>query len=628
MSDQIVGSQMSLQRRLALTIFFILVVVAFIIVVLFPYLQQRQMHRDLEKKARTIAEVATGSLTLWMGVRIRREASVEGTLTALLNSEDILFAGVYDEDGTLFASNVSEKSDFSSMRKVVEDSRFSSELAFKDAAAEVEEGAEAENRAQVEDVDSVLVVMAPIAPSVDSRDSDVKVERAGSLVLVFSQHELRQEVATSRILAAIIGVVLVLAGLVGSIYLARRFVSSINVAVGVASELAEGDLTTRITYDRSDEIGQFLHAVERMVQGLRSIVVRIREASESVNQSAAEITASAAHISEGAESQSSATEETSATMVEIATQITQLSGNAENLAAQVEETAALIEQMDATLRQTASNGDALLNSVDETAERLKEMTTSIEMVARRVRSVDEVSQRSVADVKEGGARLGTAIHGIGNRSQQISKVVRVIQEIADQTNLLALNAAIEAARAGEAGRGFGVVAEEVKRLAESASQGTQEIEELVNAMQQDSTETVALAEEVLAGIGSSIERTAELIGETARTTEEQAAVTDHLLGTAGVMADFARQIAAAAGENANAARSITDSTRTMSDLTQQMLSATVEQRKGGEMVVDAVDSIAAVARQHLTAVEEMARSVTHLKAQAESLKNEVQSFKV
>ena len=137
--------------------------------------------------------------------------------------------------------------------------------------------------------------------------------------------------------------------------------------------------------------------------------------------------------------------------------------------------------------------------------------------------MDQVSRQSVAETRGNGERLQESIGSIGQRSDEIGKIVKVIEGIADQTNLLALNAAIEAARAGEAGKGFAVVADEVRRLAERSVHATQEIGGVIETVQKDTKRAVTLIEHVLAGIVESIDKTSGLVAEAARAADEQAA---------------------------------------------------------------------------------------------------------
>ena len=117
----------------------------------------------------------------------------------------------------------------------------------------------------------------------------------------------------------------------------------------------------------------------------------------------------------------------------------------------------------------------LIRAVEEATGTLGTMIENVGAIAARIHQVDQVSQQSVAETRDNGERLQESIASIGQRSDEIGKIVKVIEGIADQTNLLALNAAIEAARAGDAGKGFAVVADEVRRLAERSVTATQEI---------------------------------------------------------------------------------------------------------------------------------------------------------
>ena len=301
----------------------------------------------------------------------------------------------------------------------------------------------------------------------------------------------------------------------------RSITVPLSRAVSCANALAAQNLTIEIPMGAEDEPGQLLAAMRIMATNLRSTISAIVSSSRTVAAASERISASASQLAKGAETQSTATEETSSSMAEIAVQIQQLAKTAVSLAASVEQTTAAIQKMDQTLGRTAHNGESLTAASGETATTLNELAESVAHMAVRAREADELSKSSLTGVKSGGEMLQKSINGIGDRAQEVSKIVRVIEEIADQTNLLALNAAIEAARAGDAGRGFAVVADEVRRLAERSAGATQEISDIIDRVQKDVGGSVKLTEEVLVKMVASLDSTSKVIEDSAQTADEQ-----------------------------------------------------------------------------------------------------------
>lgn len=406
----------------------------------------------------------------------------------------------------------------------------------------------------------------------------------------------------------------------------ERMVAYFREMAGVADQIAAGDLRMEIT-PRS-EADLFGNAFQRMTGNLRKIIGDVKEAASLVASTSDEISASALQIKRGAESQSSSTEETSATMVEMASQLDSVNRSTQALAANVEETSASIEEMGTSIEEVARNSENLLSYVGETSATIEQMTASTRSVADRVRVVDEVSREAARSASEGGERLSKIVLGIGSSTKDIGKIIRMIGEFADQTNLLALNAAIEAARAGDAGRGFAVVADEVKRLAERSMSSTREITAFVESVQRDTEEAVQLSQGVLRQIVEAVNRTTDLVRDVNTAMQEQSSGAAQILKTSSTMQGVTQQLAAAAREQADGARQIMKSVEAMNRMTQLVADATSEQMRGGDQVVKAVDQIAQVAQQYLAATEQMSTATQSLAQESERLKTMSGVFQV
>lgn len=247
----------------------------------------------------------------------------------------------------------------------------------------------------------------------------------------------------------IASVVLLTIGL--AFLLTKSITGPISDALSVAERIASSDLSKAVEVNGTDEAGRLLKALAQMQQNLRNTIVQISDSSTQLASAAEEMTAVTEESSRGLVSQND----------------------------EVNQAATAVTEMSAAVDEVARNAE----SASQDSKRTRGFTeTGLERVAQTLKSI----QRLSGNVEQ----TSEQIQGLSNRAQDISKVVEVIRGIAEQTNLLALNAAIEAARAGEQGRGFAVVADEVRALAHRTQMSTQEIEQMIAAIQTDSENAV------------------------------------------------------------------------------------------------------------------------------------------
>jgi methyl-accepting chemotaxis protein len=440
--------------------------------------------------------------------------------------------------------------------------------------------------------------------------------------------EVRAAQRTSgRIEITVLVVSTMLVSLLGVLIL-RSLAGSLGEAAAVAERLAKGDLAVEVSDAPSTEVGQVLRALASTVAGLRRMIGAIRASSTEVAGVAEVISGSTTQIVATVEQQSASSAKTSATMRDMAGQTESLAGSIQGLTADVERAASRVTELERSVRQVSAGGERLLGSVETSGATLEDMTVSIRATAEKMHEVDRVSREAMRVAGEGGESLTAVISEIAQSSREIGKVVRIIDEIADQTNLLALNAAIEAARAGESGRGFGVVAEEVKRLAERSMTSTQEIARSVTTAQKNAAEAVALSRKVLDEILGSVTRATALVGEVHASTQGQASGVKRVLeGSDGVRA-VAEELAAIAREQAGAAREIATAIQAMSVVAGQVARATAEQRSGGAKVARSAEQIAEASAQSLEVTTQLQALAQRLANEAEQLKGLADQFRL
>ncbi len=392
--------------------------------------------------------------------------------------------------------------------------------------------------------------------------------------------------------------------------------------------VAAGDFSTRPRARGALEIRRISAAIAAMVSSLSELIGQFRDASRIVAATADEIAATSLSIRRGAEAQSRSTDESSSSVVEIANQIEHLSQNAATLASTANSTSMAIERMVGSLGVTARHGETMRQSAGETAASVTRMSESFSGIAVRIGEVDAVSADALRAARASCAELEASIGSIRGGVESIGGIVQVIEEIADQTNLLALNASIEAARAGDAGRGFSVVAEEVKRLASHAAEAAGRIGGLVETVGLDTANAVQQSTKVLVSIVSSIAGTATLLGETSEAARRDSGGALATRAKAEDLTARSEMVVEASRENTAAAVEVGAASDRVTRLSADLHRAAGEQKKGLEIVVESVESIRRIAQSNLTAVEQMSHAAGHLSSQSRRLQEQAEVFRL
>lgn len=336
--------------------------------------------------------------------------------------------------------------------------------------------------------------------------------------------------------ATIILIIVLLSALVGWL-LTRLIAPRIGVATAALERMADKDLTTHVTVTGTDEIGRLGQALNTCADSVREVLQSVAASSESLAAATSQITTAASQSAANARAQSGRTGQIAAAAEEMTATIAEISRNTENAA-------------------TASRGSAETAQLGGTV--MQSAAATMEKIAAATRSVSE------------------KITSLARRSEDIGKVVSVIQEISEQTNLLALNAAIESARAGEHGRGFAVVAGEVRRLAERTKGATEEIARTIGNIQEETRETLQVMQDSTSAVSTGIEETTNArtslnsIIQSSREVEQQiqliASAATEQTSASGEISASASEISQLSAENTKGAEEAVVGLRSIADL--------------------------------------------------------------
>lgn len=369
--------------------------------------------------------------------------------------------------------------------------------------------------------------------------ADYSGKSIGVVEVAMDNTRYREMIASTRMTAVAVAILSILGGLALAMMLARHFERRIGVVVAGMERIAQGDFSQKVELDGKDEIASLARAAEAMREGLHGMAKQVGEGAVHLS---GEVHAAAQEISAAVEGQAATSSEMSSTVAEITS---------------------TMEELLASSAQIAEHSKAVASLANQAFDDSRKGSEAMQQVLDRIHDIRTDNQLSLEEIVE-----------LGAKSKRISKVMEIINAVADQTKLIAFNAALEASSAGEAGKRFSVVAGEIRRLADSVTDSTSEIETKIVEIQDSISRLVITSEKGAAGISAGLsasantaERLKEIVNAASQTTSaaQQISLSTHQQKTAS------NQVVVALREIVSASSSTAHSITRISQVSKDML---------------------------------------------------------
>jgi len=502
------------------------------------------------------------------------------------------------------------------------------------------------------------------------------------------------------------------------VMLRKMVIKPVKSIEAAAAGIADGDLSFNVKSVGQDEIGRVsallkesLHSLERVLQRIKELSERIvivadetskesekvirgaeaeAEATSNISSAVEELNATAAQIAGNTEDLAASAQETSASIEEMASSINIVNNSIQELDGVVGSTSASIEQLSASTKEMAIHAEKLAGASEETLSAISEITATIKEVSGSAKESARLSERAMndattlgitsiaktmegmKDIQSSARDTAECISALGKRSGEIEMILDVISAVNDETELLSLNAAILAAQAGEHGRGFSVVADEIRALARRTEKSTKEIAALIEAVRREVANATSAMQKGIASVDLglrlaqgaedalkkilesskkssemtlSIERSTEeqakaanlvteaterirnMIGHIARATSEQSQGVILVTEAADRMKDLSSQVSRAMGEQAQSSKQIAQAIEIVSERSQQISMSLAEHKKGSGSILGSVEAVKDIPVENRDLALRIGKTLWNLQKDAELLNAEMERFK-
>jgi methyl-accepting chemotaxis protein len=466
-----------------------------------------------------------------------------------------------------------------------------------------------------------------------------------------------EAVGQTTMLQTVLLILAVIIGLSIAAYLARSISSGVGQMARAAEGIAAGDLAQEIDVRSNDEVGQMAVSFTRMIEYLRemastadaiaegdltriaqpksdrdvlgssfkAMTTNLRQLVYNVTESATNVAASSEQLAQAADQAGSATQQIAATIQQVAKgaqvqsvasqdadgathelsrAIDQIARGAQEQSHAIQDTTTMVDRMAAAIARVSKSSQVIVLSAGQAEEAARSGAKAVDDTIQGMNGIRETVSNSARSVKE-----------LGEYSDQIGKIVETIDDIAEQTNLLALNAAIEAARAGEHGKGFAVVADEVRKLAERSARATKEITHIIKTVQTATLEAV-----------TAMEKGAREVEDGSNLSAEAGRALKDILRAVQESNEQIHGIARAVGEMESLSTEVARSIESVSAVVEENTAATEQMAASANQMASSITSVAATSEENAASVEEVSAGTEEMSAQVEELVSSVESL--